>query len=149
MNLSLRKSSFIEAISGPDGSESMFLYPSLQCFSCTAPQLYIPGFGVLSLAIISLSSQVQNLHHNLMHIENRQGIVLEIVKVYKLKCIFILRKYFQLIYCTVCAKAIWLNESHVSTMENIGSLRSVLVKFRCTTLPLFLVRHYDKHGTNI
>ena len=117
MNLSLRKSSFIEAISGPDGSESMFLYPSLQCFSCTAPQLYIPGFGFLSLAVISLSSQVQNLYHNLMHIENRRGIVLEIVKVYQQKYIFILRKYCQLIYCTVCAKAIWLNERHVSTLE--------------------------------
>ena len=37
VNLNLRKSSFIEAISWPDGSESMFPYPLLQCFTYTAP----------------------------------------------------------------------------------------------------------------
>ena len=117
MNSILRKWSFIEAISKSDSLESVFLYPSLQF---TTPQLYIPGFGVSNLAIISLSSQVQKPYHNLMHKEKFLTLVRNSFRYWKglsAKMYFHIRKVFSfdMMYC-LCFN-IWLNECYVSTLE--------------------------------
>ena len=65
MNSILSLLSFTNAISRVGCSESAFL-ASLTLVFLIDPQLYF-GFGVISQAIISQSSQVQNLYHNLMH----------------------------------------------------------------------------------